>query len=81
MAGDGSATPSPGSVVDKSATWHPLTTNMDAITDPVRTIAERMRTRVLRDGVDLMADGAVAARYADEEVRRYSERAPAGAHA
>lgn len=51
------------------------------MTDPVRTIAERVRTRVLRDGVDLIADGALAARYADEEVRRYSERALAGAHA
>lgn len=54
---------------------------MVGMTDPVRTIAERVRTRVLRDGVDLMADGTVAARYADEEVRRYSERALAGAHA
>ena len=51
------------------------------MTDPVRTIAERVRTRVLREGVDLAGDGAVAARYANEEVRRYSERALAGAHA
>src|SRR5918993_286324 len=51
------------------------------MTDPVRTIAERVRTRVLREGVDLAGDGAVAARYATEEVRRYSERALAGAHA
>ncbi|WP_448812006.1 CpaF family protein [Agromyces bauzanensis] len=51
------------------------------MTDPVRTIADRVRTRVLRDGVDLIADGTIAARYADEEVRRYSERALAGAHA
>ena len=51
------------------------------MTDPVRTIAERVRMRVLREGVDLAADGAVAARYAHEEVRRYSERALAGAHA
>ena len=54
---------------------------MDAMTDPVRTIADRVRTRVLREGVDLAADTAVAARYANEEVRRYSERALGGAHA
>lgn len=51
------------------------------MTDPVRTIADRVRTRVLREGVDLAADSAVAARYANEEVRRYSERALGGAHA
>src|SRR4051812_38436781 len=51
------------------------------MSDPVRTIAERVRSRVLRDGVDLAADGSVAARYANEEVRRYRERALAGAHA
>ena len=51
------------------------------MTDPVRTIADRVRTRVLREGVDLATDGSVAARYATEEVRRYSERALAGAHA
>ncbi len=51
------------------------------MTDPVRTIAERVRTRVLREGVDLAGDDVVAARYAREEVRRYSERALAGAHA
>ncbi|MDR6907722.1 pilus assembly protein CpaF [Agromyces sp. 3263] len=51
------------------------------MTDPVRTIADRVRTRVLREGVDLATDGSVAARYANEEVRRYSERALAGAHA
>ena len=51
------------------------------MTDPVRTIAERVRTRVLREGVDLGADGAAATRFAHEEVRHYSERALAGAHA
>lgn len=51
------------------------------MTDPVRTIAERVRTRVLREGVDLGTDGGAATRYAHEEVRRYSERALAGAHA
>src|SRR4029453_4077515 len=50
------------------------------MTDPVRTIADRVRTRVLRDGVDLTADSTVASRYASEEFRRYSERALAGAH-
>ncbi|MFC5791995.1 CpaF family protein [Agromyces tardus] len=54
---------------------------MDRMTDPVRTIAERVRTRVLREGVDLARDESVAARYAHEEVRRYSERALGGAHA
>ncbi|HEU0183175.1 MAG TPA: CpaF family protein, partial [Agromyces mariniharenae] len=54
---------------------------MGAMTDPVRTIAERVRTRVLREGIDLGADGTAARRFADEEVRRYSERALAGAHA
>lgn len=54
---------------------------MDAMTDPVRTIADRVRTRVLRDGVDLTRDESAAARYAHEEVRRYSERALGGAHA
>ena len=33
----------------------------------------------MRDGVDLRVDGTVAARYAHEEIRRYSERALAGA--
>jgi pilus assembly protein CpaF len=67
--------------VDNFASGHPAPHKMDAMTDPVRTIAERVRTRVLREGVDLAGDGAVAARYANEEVRRYSERALAGAHA
>jgi pilus assembly protein CpaF len=67
--------------VDNFASDHPPPHKMDAMTDPVRTIAERVRTRVLREGVDLAGDDAVAARYAREEVRRYSERALAGAHA
>jgi pilus assembly protein CpaF len=50
------------------------------MSDPVRTIAERVRTRVLRDGVDLAGNDTVTARYAREEVRRYSERALTGAH-
>jgi len=51
------------------------------MTDPVRTIADRVRTRVLREGLDLAGDTGIAARYAHEEVRRYSERALAGVHA
>ena len=47
---------------------------MVPMSDPVRTIAERVRGRVLREGVDLARDEALAARYATEEVRRYSER-------
>jgi pilus assembly protein CpaF len=54
---------------------------MDLMSDPVRSIAERVRGRVLREGVDLARDDALATRYAAEEVRRYSERALAGAHA
>lgn len=54
---------------------------MVPMSDAVRTIAERVRTRVLRDGVDLAGDDELAARYAHEEVRRYSERALGGAHA
>lgn len=53
---------------------------MDAMSDAVRTISERVRARVLRDGVDLARADDVAARYAHEEVQRYSERALAGAH-
>ena len=41
-------------------------------------IAEQVRERVRRDGVDLGTDGALAARYVHDEVRRYSERALGG---
>ena len=67
--------------MDKSEPRHPRASKIDPMSDPVRTIAERVRTRVLRDGVDLAGDDTVAARYAREEVRRYSERALTGAHA
>jgi pilus assembly protein CpaF len=67
--------------VDKSAAASGRFSKMDRMTDPVRTISERVRTRVLREGVDLARDESVAARYAHEEVRRYSERALGGAHA
>lgn len=48
------------------------------MTDPVRLIADRVRDRVRRDGVDLTDDGRRAAAYVHEEVRRYSERALGG---
>lgn len=54
---------------------------MGDMTDPVRTITERVRTRVLHEGVDLGRDTDAAARFTREEVRRYSERALGGAHA
>ncbi len=41
-------------------------------------IAEQVRERVRRDGVDLGADKTLALRYVDDEVRRYSERALGG---
>ncbi|MCU1415283.1 MAG: CpaF family protein [Microbacteriaceae bacterium] len=44
----------------------------------VTLIAEQVRERVRRDGVDLSADRDLADRYAREEVRRYSERALGG---
>jgi pilus assembly protein CpaF len=44
----------------------------------VTIITEQVRDRVRRDGVDLSADRDLAARYASEEVRRYSERALGG---
>jgi pilus assembly protein CpaF len=41
-------------------------------------IADQVRERVRRDGVDLGADESLAARYVNDEVRRYSERALGG---
>jgi pilus assembly protein CpaF len=41
-------------------------------------IADQVRERVRRDGVDLGTDGDLAARYVRDEVRRYSERALGG---
>jgi pilus assembly protein CpaF len=41
-------------------------------------IADQVRERVRREGVDLGSDETLAARYVDEEVRRYSERALGG---
>ncbi|MGA0566463.1 CpaF family protein [Rathayibacter sp. KR2-224] len=48
------------------------------MTDPVRLIADRVRDRVRRDGVDLAADAPRAAAYARDEVRRYTEHALGG---
>jgi pilus assembly protein CpaF len=44
----------------------------------VTIIADRVRERVRRDGVDLGADRSLAGGYVREEIRRYSERALAG---
>lgn len=46
----------------------------------IAQIADRVRTRVLQDGADVASDRALAARYAHEEVQRWSERALGGAH-
>lgn len=48
------------------------------MTDAVRVIADRVRDRVRRDGVDLAVDGPRALAYARDEVRRYSEHALGG---
>ena len=41
-------------------------------------IADQVRERVRRDGVDLRLDRDLAARYVHDAVRRYSERALGG---
>lgn len=46
--------------------------------DVVRLIAERVRTRVRTDGVDLAGSGALTQQYVHDELRRYSERALGG---
>ncbi|MCU1443488.1 MAG: pilus assembly protein CpaF [Cryobacterium sp.] len=48
------------------------------MSEAVRVITERVRSRVRRDGADLTADGALAERYVRDEVQRYSERALGG---
>jgi pilus assembly protein CpaF len=48
------------------------------MSEAVRLITERVRTRVRRDGVDLGSDGSLAERYVHDEVQRYSERALGG---
>lgn len=50
----------------------------DRMTDPVRLIADRVRDRVRRDGVDLASDSPRATAYARDEVRRYAEHALGG---
>ena len=47
------------------------------MTDAVRLIADQVRSRVRRDGVDLSSP-EVAGDYVDAELRRYSERALGG---
>ena len=42
------------------------------------TIADQVRERVRLKGVDLAADSALAERYVNDAVRRYSERALGG---
>tara|TARA_R110002020_G_scaffold475905_5_gene714441 strand:+ start:36357 stop:37595 length:1239 start_codon:yes stop_codon:yes gene_type:complete len=49
-----------------------------SMSNPVTTIADQVRQRVRRDGVDLSRDGELASRYVRDEVRRYSERALGG---
>ena len=46
--------------------------------DALATIADQVRERVRREGVDLGADADLAQRYVRDEVRRYSERALGG---
>jgi pilus assembly protein CpaF len=46
--------------------------------DAVRLIADQVRSRVRRDGVDLSTSGALAHEYVHDELRRYSERALGG---
>ncbi|MGN6198336.1 CpaF family protein [Humibacter sp.] len=46
--------------------------------DPVRLIADRVRDRVRRDGIDLTTDAPRAMAYARDEVRKYSEHALGG---
>jgi pilus assembly protein CpaF len=51
---------------------------MTGVFSPLSTIADQVRERVRREGVDLGADHELAARYVHDEVRRYSERALGG---
>jgi pilus assembly protein CpaF len=48
------------------------------MTSAVSLIAERVRERVRREGIDLRNDDALAFRLVHEEVRGYSERALGG---
>ena len=48
------------------------------MSNALAVIAEQVRERVRRDGVDLGTDHDLAAKYVHDEVRRYSERALGG---
>ncbi|MGV8912977.1 MAG: CpaF family protein [Rhodoglobus sp.] len=48
------------------------------MSNALATIADQVRQRVRRDGVDLSRDSELASRYVRDEVRRYSERALGG---
>lgn len=50
------------------------------MTSPVTVIADRVRERVRREGIDLSSDRQVAEGLVRDEVQRYSERALGGAH-
>lgn len=56
-----------------------FTASCPLVTDATRIIADTVRTRVRRDGVDLREHGDLTERYVRDEVRRYSERALGGA--
>jgi len=49
-----------------------------SMSNALATIADQVRQRVRRDGVDLSRDSELASRYVRDEVRRYSERALGG---
>jgi pilus assembly protein CpaF len=51
---------------------------MTGVSSALTAIADQVRERVRREGVDLGADHELAARYVHDEVRRYSERALGG---
>jgi pilus assembly protein CpaF len=51
---------------------------MTGVSSALTSIADQVRERVRREGVDLGADHELAARYVHDEVRRYSERALGG---
>lgn len=48
------------------------------MTEAVAQIAEHVRERVRREGVNVVADGAIVDRFVRDEVRRYAERALGG---
>jgi pilus assembly protein CpaF len=53
--------------------------NTGQMSRAVAIITDRVRERVQREGVDLSQDSALADRFVNDEVRRYSERALGGA--